>query len=216
MWLKHGDPLKKGVSSTRFRKGQIASNKKWFNKNCKVNGCEDKSNGGMGMCHTHYMNYWRYGNPIHEKKRIVGGTALDRFNFWHKKQVNGCWEWQGALDKRGYGRIIDDTNWRDMAHRWSYKHFIGNIPSGLVIDHLCHNPKCVNPKHLEPVTYRQNTIERGVTNASHLNSKKTHCLRGHELTENNIYIGKGRYGNMRVCKICHKERVKKYLLKKKG
>lgn len=214
MFKKHGDPLIKGVSSSTFKKGNIAHNKKWFSDICIVDGCENKANGGLGMCNSHYMRNWRYGYP--NKKLIkIKGTAFERFNYWHIKKENGCWEWTGKLDKRGYGRLVDDNGWRDMAHRWSYKHFIGEIPKGLVIHHKCHNPKCVNPEHLEITTHYDNIINKGITNASYLNAKKTHCKWGHEFTDDNIYWSKTKYNGSRVCKICHKERVKKYLQNKK-
>jgi hypothetical protein len=43
-----------------------------------------------------------------------------------------------------------------LAHRWAYEHFIGPIPAGLEIDHLCRVRHCVNPAHLEPVTKSEN------------------------------------------------------------
>lgn len=61
----------------------------------------------------------------------------------------------------------------------------GAIPEGKVIDHLCRNGACVNPGHLEPVTVRENTL-RGV-GPSAVNAAKTHCLRGHQFTEENTY-----------------------------
>ncbi len=70
--------------------------------------------------------------------------------------TGSCWEWKGALDSGGYGMIRGE-----MAHRYAYKLFKGDIPTGLTIDHLCRNRKRVNPNHLEPVTNREN-IRRGV------------------------------------------------------
>lgn len=61
---------------------------------------------------------------------------------------NGCWEWQGALDKDGYGWFsFKGKNCK--AHRASYKLFVGKLDSSLQIDHLCRNRRCVNPHHLE-------------------------------------------------------------------
>ena len=71
-----------------------------------------------------------------------------------------CWEWVGCTNRNGYGRV-----WRNrrtvMVHRLVYEATYGDIPAGLVLDHLCRNRRCVNPAHLEPVTVRTNTL-RGI------------------------------------------------------
>lgn len=68
----------------------------------------------------------------------------------------GCWEWQGRLDKNGYGKAYaphaKSRQTVDWAHRSSYRLHVGPIPDGLELDHLCVNPPCINPEHLEPVT----------------------------------------------------------------
>lgn len=101
--------------------------------------------------------------------------------------ITGCWWWTGAVQAPGYGRfgIARQTFY---AHRISYSLFVGTIPVGLEIDHLCRQPGCVNPRHLEPVTHRVNGL-RGV-GACAANARKTHCLRGHPL------------GPKRICLVC--------------
>lgn len=205
------------ANNTRNNRGQFTKGMKPSNYTgtdfCIVNGCKNKHRA-KGYCQKHYMRLYHTGDVDTPYKKFRG-TALQRFIFLHIKKENGCWEWRGVLDKRGYGRLVDDNGWADMAHRWSYKHFVGEIPKGLVINHLCHNPKCVNPKHLEVTTHYDNIVNKGITNASYLNAKKTHCKNGHEFTEDNIYWSKNKYNGTRICKKCHKERVKKYLEKKK-
>lgn len=69
--------------------------------------------------------------------------------------ATGCWNWQGATDHAGYGADW----WKGRyyrAHRSVYEQHKGPIPIGLVLDHLCRNPRCVNPDHLEPVTDETN------------------------------------------------------------
>jgi hypothetical protein len=70
-------------------------------------------------------------------------------------QPNGCITWGGTCDRYGYGRF--KLNGRmDKAHRVAYELFVGPIPAGLVIDHLCRHRACVNPQHLEAVTQTVN------------------------------------------------------------
>jgi len=42
------------------------------------------------------------------------------------------------------------------SHRYLYEYVNDSVPLGLVLDHLCNNKPCVNPKHLEPVTHGEN------------------------------------------------------------
>lgn len=79
-------------------------------------------------------------------------SPLNRYDI----DNNGCWIWNGAIHKSGYGQIKWEGK-STVAHRVIYTIFKGEIPKGLVIDHLCNIKKCVNPEHLEAVTYAENT-----------------------------------------------------------
>ena len=70
-------------------------------------------------------------------------------------EASGCWLWQRYIDPNGYGRIYFDRR-IEWAHRAFYLWCVGPIPEGLQLDHLCSNPPCVNPDHLEPVTQTEN------------------------------------------------------------
>lgn len=92
---------------------------------------------------------------------------------------NGCWNWIKPLNKWGYAKFTvgsrtDSTRRPAFVHRVSYETFVGKIPKGLVIDHLCRNNRCQNPKHLEPVTARENNI-RNDRLPSTINSLKQSC-----------------------------------------
>jgi hypothetical protein len=74
-------------------------------------------------------------------------------------KTSGCWEWTAAKNAFGYGRISVFTGGKYralLAHRVAYELLVGEIPEGLHIDHMCHNPGCVNPAHLRPVTNKEN------------------------------------------------------------
>lgn len=72
--------------------------------------------------------------------------------------ANGCWRWTGNLNPSGYGRCSPAFIGRTVkAHRLSYEAFVGPIPEGLEIDHLCSVRDCVNPEHLDPCTRQENS-----------------------------------------------------------
>ena len=86
-----------------------------------------------------------------------------RFMSLVDAQPSGCWVWRGTRGHHEYGRICLGPyrrGARKPAHRVSYEYFIGSIPEGYVIDHLCRNHPCVNPTHLEAVTCKTN-VQRG-------------------------------------------------------
>lgn len=109
---------------------------------------------------------------------------------------SGCWIWAGAINWKGYGRFWLSGKLKS-AHRISYEWFIGEIPKGLQIDHLCRVRCCVNPNHLEPVTPQINS-SRGNVGAYWAN--KTHCPHGHLYSKDNTYRNNGK----RFCRTCRK------------
>ena len=140
--------------------------------------------------------------------------TIDR--FWAKvNKTDSCWLWTGYCNPKGYGRIT--VNYKPMfTHRWSYENFIGPIPNGLVLDHLCQIKNCVNPEHLEPVTNKTNLIrgEVGKKNATH-HKAKTHCRNGHKYTkENTAYWNRISRGVLtRKCLICYNNTQERYTSK---
>lgn len=81
-------------------------------------------------------------------KRIV--------KHFNKAGEDDCWEWTGAHIRKGYGMIRDANMENRLAHRVMYELFVGPIPEGMNICHICDNPKCVNPNHLYAATQSQN------------------------------------------------------------
>lgn len=136
--------------------------------------------------------------------------AIER--FWEQVQPEpntGCWLWTGCLaHENGYARF--SVFGRQLqVHRWAYEYFVGPIPEGLHLDHLCRVRSCVNPAHLEPVTNRENAL-RGIS-FSAVNAKKTHCVNGHELSGDNLRITRERNGRRgRGCRACNRAMCRKY------
>lgn len=123
------------------------------------------------------------------------GAYLDRF-LSRIVKTDDCWEWEGGHSAAGYSTTWDGT--RPLyAHRVAYELWVGPIPDGHTIDHLCRSRGCVNPEHLQAVTQRTNIL-RG-TGQSARNVKVTHCPRGHKYTLANTHIStKG----TRECRAC--------------
>lgn len=111
-----------------------------------------------------------------------------------------CWEWKGVKRPDGYGAVFIGHGRTTSAHRYSWELFIGPIPPGLVIDHLCGNRWCVRPSHLTVTTQRDNVL-RSSTAFAAVNARKTHCPHGHPYAGTNL--GRTRKGE-RVCRCCHR------------
>lgn len=110
----------------------------------------------------------------------------------------GCWEWAGKRTRLGYGLAAAITKGGSrLAHRIAYECYFGPIPKGLTLDHICRNPPCLNPSHLEAVPLKVNLL-RGVSPAAK-NARKTHCKRGHPLSGDNLYAHAKGYRNCRAC-----------------
>ena len=113
------------------------------------------------------------------------------------KNKSRCILYGGALDKDGYAR----SHGRYLHRVW-YEREHGPIPKGLTLDHLCRVRNCINPKHLEPVTMRENLM-RGQTQAR-FKAEQTACVRGHQFDERNtgFKYPPSHPNGMRYCKTC--------------
>lgn len=126
-------------------------------------------------------------------------TPAEHIRSHIQVDANGCWLWQLACKDTGYG-VMSFKGRTRIAHRWSYEAFVGSIPEGLDLDHLCRVRNCVNPDHLEPVTRRINLL-RGVNSAA----SRTACPSGHPYDETNTY----RHGGRRYCRSCARARSRR-------
>lgn len=172
---------------------------------CTVDGC-DRPVRYKALCNAHYLRKMRHGDPLASAPRM---TLRERFESKIRRTDGGCWEWSGGhFQATGYA-IFNipserDGRWRPtVAHRVSYELFVGPIPDGLHVDHLCRNRGCVRPDHLEPVTQQEN-MHRGQA-PSAISYRENRCQRGHEYTPENTIIKPSQPGK-RECRECTRAR----------
>lgn len=155
------------------------------------------------LCVLRWVAAARYDIKLFLFFNVCDNYIMERF-YANILKTDTCWLWQG-YKRKGYGSIMIDKK-RTYAHRISYEIAKGKIPSGLVIDHLCRTPACVNPDHLEAVTSAEN-IARGVHHRSK-RTLKTHCVHGHKYTKANTVEFPERH--FRYCRTCHNSNARKY------
>ena len=126
-------------------------------------------------------------------------------DFWIGEPNSGCWLWTGYVHKTGYGSYTLKGKTR-LAHRFSYEMYVGDIPEGHDLDHLCRVRCCVNPDHLEPVSRREN-LERSPIWSGNF----THCPSGHAYDEGNTYY----YNGSRRCMACRRTHQLNYTQRKR-
>ncbi|HUD01351.1 MAG TPA: HNH endonuclease [Rhabdochlamydiaceae bacterium] len=140
-------------------------------------------------------------------------TISVEIRFWTKTDMRGqeeCWLWKGAKYGNGYGMFWLNGRTRP-AHRVAWElHHNKPFPEGKLGCHSCDNPICVNPHHIWPGTMSENILDaraKGRIKMPHetgvvpWNKRKTHCIRGHALSGENLLIKDGPKRN-RACRVC--------------
>jgi hypothetical protein len=123
---------------------------------CRIDDCEKGGKLRRGWCVMHYKRWERNGDPLLTTRAPHGTSFIDKVDrFLDGRPEGECWPWRGVRTMHGYGSVTLDGR-AVVAHRASYETFVGPIPEGLEIDHLCRVRECVNPEHLEPVTHEVN------------------------------------------------------------
>ncbi len=170
---------------------------------CSYKGCEELSRT-RGWCPMHYARWRKTGDPSIVRRRHERSAEDRFFAFVTASTVTSCWLWGGYRDAFGYGMFSFEGR-AVRAHIWAYKHWVGDVPDGLELDHFaCDNPSCVNPTHLRPTTPRENSLRSNSLAAWFL--ARTHCNHGHEFTPENTRYRKG---GGRICRTCASEYLRK-------
>lgn len=134
----------------------------------------------------------------YRRVRAANNTSIeDRLRLHTIEAPSGCWVWTGTRNRGGHGRIqINGSN--AYVHRVAYELYVGPIPEGLEIDHLCRRPACLNPRHLQAVTPSVN-VRRGTSPGARA-ARRDKCSAGHSFAEH----GAVRHGR-RICRPCRRE-----------
>ena len=94
-----------------------------------------------------------------------------------------------------------------MVHQLVLDAFVGPCPEGMEACHADDDPRNNHVGNLRWGTRSSNMRER-VANGRHNESRKTHCVHGHEFTPENTLVRRvpGRVGPRRDCRACIRER----------
>lgn len=126
----------------RNREAKLAQNRAWSKANKER--------------HRELQHRWAKANPdkmkaaqvrYRRKKGVQPRTTFDDRLAEIDQDPVACWLWPGAIDEWGYGRQANR-----LAHREAYRKLRGEIPPNRQLHHICGNPSCVNPAHLQVVT----------------------------------------------------------------
>lgn len=132
-------------------------------------------------------------------------TLVERlFRHIQFEPNSGCWLWERCLDVGGYakttspsGRAKRPFTW--AVHRVLYGKLVGGLTTDRPLDHKCRTRCCVNPAHLEPVTFLENLERSPLWTAN-----RTHCPQGHAYSEHARIVRRSRGETARSCKLCER------------
>lgn len=143
------------------------------------------------------------GAPHKNRRRYVPDAEynahwLNRVEASCIKDANGCWLWPYMVTFKGYGQ----TSYRGKnvpVHRHMYKLVHGvTLSFSQQVCHTCDVRHCCNPAHLWLGTAHENQLDSAIKKR-HRNARKTHCKRGHPLTDENTYVCPDGLRNCRTC-----------------
>lgn len=168
-------------------------------KTCAIPDCDQQA-FARNVCRRH-LQIWVQTQDTSISEHFKQPPTFDQ-SFWSKVDKRSdleCWPWLGPANALGYG-VFSFRYHRTMAHRVVYELTKGPIPKGLVIDHLCKNPGCVNPSHLEAVSQSVN-MARSAIRSGHQNyyANQSRCKYGHLYDDINTRLDTNGHRRCRIC-----------------
>ena len=128
------------------------------------------------------------------------GVTPPEVRFWRfVAECGACWVWVGGASPDGRGWFRSSPETRTRPYRWAFEHFTRPLVDGETIDHLCANPTCVRPDHLEAVSMAENSRRAA---ARQVQRRGGYCKNGHNLAVVGTYATG--HGDGRRCRACQR------------
>lgn len=135
--------------------GKTAIRREHDNNKGRATTCSATCSNALSLKKREYGGFNRISRAVTDRDQE---TFLDLIKS--RVQVTGsdCWEWQGFLEKSGYGNTrCNSKTW--YVHRLVASMTHEDYDEALPVHHACANRKCCNPSHLHVVTPQENTAE---------------------------------------------------------
>lgn len=109
----------------RFLSSEPVRSGVYFNRTCATPRCVNPEHFRLG------------------KRQTPSKPAVERFMSKVRKESTGCWIWVGSIDRKGHPQFESK-----IPQHFSYAHFVGPVPAGMIIKRTCGNRLCCCPSHL--------------------------------------------------------------------
>lgn len=133
----------------------------------------------LGHVKGEHVRYIAGHHQRGKKPHNIGGTDIEERMFkLDAGYESKCWQ----LGQRDYPQVRENGRYL-LAYKVMYEKKYGQVPEGDVLDHLCRNPKCINPDHVEAVWQAIN-VRRG--DSTKLTEEDVVKIRKSTLTEKEL------------------------------